>query len=420
MKRLLFGIRRWIINTLGFDQMGEKYQRLALNYVFLIFYTTLEGVFVNTLLYKISPSMTGVIIYRAITYVAAAITMHLAAYISQKKSPLVVIRMGGMFFLLMYVVLFAGFNHMDKLSYVVAVLSGTGGAFYWTAHNIFVADYTTKHNRDLGISLLGVIQGIITLICPVISGFVIGRLPGDLGYRIMFGIGMAAVGAQIWVQLKLHPVPQKQHTSQIRLAFRLLREKLSYKLMMGYEFIRGIRDGTFAFILNMLLFEIITDEALVGINTFLTGIMAIIGSWVYGRLVRSRTRARYTVISTTVLLGVCASLFLKMSAPTVMIYTAVNAFLQLFILNSYNNTTFDVLGEDELTRKSMGEMLAIREAALAGGRILGLSVMMAFPDTPTGYVQAMCVLTAVQYIAAIVMKKAQNYLARKEQYEQAT
>ncbi|MDL2232788.1 hypothetical protein LJC63_04315 [Ruminococcaceae bacterium OttesenSCG-928-L11] len=415
MVRVFAGIKRKAFDILGLDRMGERYQKLAQNYIFLVFYTTLESVFVNTLLYKISPSMTGVVIYRAITYVAAAITMHLAAYICQKKSPLVVIRLGGMFYLLMYVALFFGLNYMDKLNYFVAFLAGTGGAFYWTAHNILVSHYTTKNNRDIGISALGVIQGIITLFCPVISGFVIARMPGDIGYRIMFGVGMLCVVAQIRVQLKLTPVEQTIHKSQLRLAIKLLLGKLTYKMLMAYEFVRGIRDGTFAFIVNMLLFEIITDESLVGINTFLTGIMAIIGSWVYGRLVRRHNRGQYLIVVTTLLLGVCSLLFLKMNAPMVMLFNVINSFLQLFIINSCNNTTFDVLGENNSTRKSMGEMLAIREGAMAAGRICGLAIMMALPQNATGYVTAMCLLTASQYIVAFIMWRVQRTLQRKEQ-----
>ncbi|MDR2933562.1 MAG: MFS transporter [Oscillospiraceae bacterium] len=414
MKSFFFGIKRHIVDMLNLDRMGDKYKVLAVNYIFLIFYTTLEGTFVNTLLYRITPEMSIVIYYRATTYIAAAIMIHFAAYIGQKKNPVVVIRMGACAFLLMYLSLFFGMNHMAVIYPLTAFLSGTGGAFYWTAHNIFVTHYTTKDNRDIGISILGIIQGVITIFCPVISGFVIKLMPGDIGYRIMFGLGMLSVVAQLFVHAKLHPIQQKKHKSEIRLAVKLLYKKLSCKLMLAYEFVRGMRDGTFMFILNMLLFEIVTDESLIGINTFLTGVMSITGSWAYGRLVRPGNRVKYATAATTVLIGICAGMLLKMNVLTVMAFTVLNAFIQLFIINSINNTTYDILGQSESTRRSMGEMLAFREAALAIGRILGLAFTMSFNAARGGYIVAMLVLTATQYIVAVLMKIAIWSMGRRK------
>ena len=406
MKKIFSRVGRRVGDMIGLDRMNSKFRLFTVNYSFLIFYTMLEGVFVNTLLYRISPEITIVIIYRAITYISSAFMFHLAAYTGNKKNPVTVMKIGAGLFLCTYLVLFFGMDYMANFYVLTAIMSGAGGAFYWQSHSMLLTNYTTKETRDVGIAILGVIAGVITLISPVISGFVIKLMPGDLGYRVMFGIGILAVGSQILMQRKLAPIEQEKHKSEILLALRLLRERFSYKMVLSYEFIRGMRDGTFAFILNMLLFEIVTDESLIGINTFLTGIMSISGSWVYGKLVRPGNRAVYLLAATTVMTAFCSIMFFKLSPVTVMTFTVLNAFLQIFVYNAYNNTAYDALVQSESTRRSMGEMLALRENAIAIGRLLGLLFMFHFSASRLGYVITMCALTAVQYVASIFLKTA--------------
>ena len=413
MGRLLRGIARRTVDILNLDRMGEEYHVMIVNYIFLVLYTTLESVFVNTLLYTVVPDITIVIFYRGITFVVSALAMHLAAYIGQKKSPLVVIRTGAVLYLAMYIVLFFGMDHMRNVMVFTAILAGSGGAFYWTGHNVLVPNYTSKNNRDVGIAILGIIQGVMTLLIPVISGFVISLMRGNTGYRVMFGVGMLAVVAQVFVQSKLYPVVQKKHVSQARLAFKLVMRKMSVKLMLSHEVVRGFRDGAFGFIMNMLLFEIITDESLVGINSFLSGIAAISGAWLYGRIVRPHMRAVVVAVGTAILTAALVPLFFVMNPATVMIYSVISSLISLFLGNCCSNSTFDVIAQNETMRKCMGEMIAIREGALCIGRMLGLGVLMAFPHTQLGYVQAILVLTAAQFLCAVLLHYTRKMVDRK-------
>ena len=407
MNTIFHRLKQGTAEALGLDRMSKSYHILITNYIFLMFYGTLEGVFINTLLYRISGGdMLTVIIYRAITYIASAAFFHVGALISQKKSPVLTARLGACFFLMTYIMLFIFMEHMGNIYILIAIFSGGGGGLYWAGHNILVPNYTTKDNRDTGISILGMVQGVLTLTVPLISGFVISFMPEISGYRVLFGTAMAAVAVQLFVMSKFHPVPKNKNKSEIMLAIRLIIRRSSYKLMLGFEMIRGIRDGTFAFILNMLLFEIITDERVVGVNTFLTGVLAITGSWAYGKLVTPKTRVKYAMLGTTTLMGVCALLFLNVSVTTVMIFAAVNAFMQVTMLYSYSNTTYDTMAQNNVSRKCMSEMFAFRETAITLGRLLGLWLTTLVPSNNTGYVVVMLLLTVSQFIAIGLMQAA--------------
>lgn len=422
--RLIYQLKRHTVETLSLERMSGKFQVLAVNYIFLMVYATLEGVFVNTLLYRITPDISIVIIYRGITYLSSAVFMHLAAYTAHKKNPVTVIRLGGALYLLMYVVLFFGMDYMNIFMYLTAILSGAGGAFYWSGHNTLIPHYTSPSNRDIGVSILCIIQGAAALSVPIISGGVIslgGALfaSPSIGYRVMFGIGMITVVAQMRYQRNLPPVEQLVRKSELRRALKLFRKDITFKYMMCFEYLRGFRDGTFGFILNMILFEIITSESLVGVNAFLTGIMAITGAWAYGKLVTPVLRARYTMFATTAMLAFCSLLLFKASAPVVMLFAMINSFSALFVSNAAANSAIDVMTRDTIRRKCLGESLSIREAALTLGRVSGLTILMLFPATMTGRITAMLILTVTQYFLAFFVRKSVRVIGRKSIAEPA-
>jgi YQGE family putative transporter len=319
----------------------------------------------------------------------------------------------------MYAALFFGMDHMKSLMYVTAFLSGTAGAFYWAGHNTLIPHYTTPQNRDIGVSILCIIQGAATLFVPIFSGEVISFTDAvfgspEIGYRVIFGLGMLTVAAQVRYQRRLPAVEPPLRKSKIRLAVKLFARKLTLRYCLCYEFLRGFRDGAFAFILNMVLFELVTSESLVGLNAFLTGVLSILGAWAYGKLVTPRLRVRYTVIAATAMSAFCSLLFAFPSVPVVMLFAVVNAFFALFISNVSSNSTIDALTENALCRKALGETLSIREGFLALGRVSGLSVFFLVPDDLPGKTAAMLALTLSQYLLALLVWLSRRISTRKQ------
>ena len=419
MKNLPKRVKYRIADLLSLDKMSGRFHILSLNYIFAMVYYTVETVFVNTLLYRVTPDISIVILYRVIVYISCAVAMNAAAYLAHTYSPVAVLKIGSFLYVFMYAALFFGMDYMQVMMYPAAVLSGLGYGFYWSGHNVLLTHYTSRQNREVGVGILGIIQGVITLFVPMSSGIVIQFMPGNSGYRVMFGLAIASVLGQLYYQKKLVTVEQNRPESQFRLAFRLLRRKASCQLMLAFEFIRGFRDGTFLFFLNVLLFKIISDEALVGVNTFLTGMLSIIGSWAYGRLTTGRLRARNAFFATTLLLAFCVLLFWRLTVWSVMLFAGFNSFFQLFITYSCYNTSYDILGENAVTRQAMAELIGFREFAVDAGRVLGLFCVLLFPATDIGRIQAMCVLTATQYIAVFLLVLAQRVLDHKQVQHEA-
>jgi len=302
-----------------------------------------------------------------------------------------------------FVILFFGMDHMGSLMHLVGALIGAAGGIYFLGHNMLLTHYTTPQNRALGLSIMTVIQGGMALLMPLVSGLVIGVSPGMIGYRVMFGLAIGAIIAQISFVRKLSAVAATPKKGQLRFALGLVWKRLTLRLMLLLELVRGLRDGVFMFFLNIVLFEIVASESIVGLNAFLAGGASIVAAWLYGRIATPRNRAGLVAISACAAVGFSALLLLNMGPFTIILLSVVNAFLAMIVMNSSVNTSFDILGQDEASRSVMTELMAIREVPMQVGRLSGIVVVGLFPATLLGYVHAMLVLSATLFAVALLL-----------------
>ena len=413
--RLLKGIRRKTIDFLGLDLLSKQYATLALNYVFIMVYYTVETVFVNTLIYRVTDgNMYSVLLYRGLAYLFSAIGMNICSAFSRVITPVRAIKIAGIFYILLFTLMFGWMNHLESLMYYIGALAGLSMGMYWSGHNVLLALYTTPRNRAAGIGITGIISGVMNLTLPLVLGVVLQRMPEMTGYRVVFAISIATILVQFYFMNQLTPVERKHRPRDYVFAVKLVVRKLSLRAMMLIEFFRGIREGAFSFFLNMLLFTLITDEALVGFNSFLTGVFSISAAWVFGRVVTPTRRVKLALVSIVGIFLVCASLLLRLSVPTVLLFGVINTFLAYFFNNIGAHICFEAMGENQMLRNVITELTGLREAALGAGRIAGLLILVCFPKTLEGYLYAMLTLTGSQFITVALMWWVQNILNRKE------
>ena len=413
------GIKRKVYDALSLDRMNEKYGILALNHVFMMACVTLEVVFVNILIMRVSGGdIQAVLTNRALVFIFTAVGMNMVPVLSRKINAVTAIRVSGFLYILVFFVLLIGTEQIFLLVYAVGALSGLAWGFYWFGQIALLTSYTTQQNRAVGIAIFAVIQGSMALVMPLASGGVIDFMPGMDGYRLMFGAAIVALVVQrFFIMCKLPPVQTEHRKSEYRIAFRLLFKRAGLRIMAAMEFSRGLRDGVFGFFLNLVLFEIVNSESLVGVNSFLAGLASILAAWLYGRMITDRNKGRLTVISVSVLMAFFPILYFAIGPATVILFSVANAFFAMFINNSVMNNSFDALGQNEQTRSVMSELIGIREAALVSGRISGIVIMALFPAGLQGYVQAMLALTATQYVVAFLLYLSRRVREREQSRE---
>jgi MFS family permease len=363
----------------------------------------------------------AVFIYRGFTFFFSAVAMIYLAIFSHKIDSIKAIWLSGIVYILMFATLFILLDALDMwVMYLLGALGGFAGGLYWSGNSVLLTSYTTRANRSVAIGVAGMIQGALTLITPLVSGFAINNLPGMTGYRVMFGVAVVVIIFQFNFTRKLLPIPRQPYRpNSLRFAARLVIKKLTLRMMLGIEFIRGFRDGALLFFLNILLFEIVQSESLVGVNAFLTGALAITGNWVYGRIFTPRRGPLIAAGATSLMIAFGSLLLFFLNTSTIIFFTMVNAFCAVFLINSISNNTLNIFAENKTVRNHMVELVSFRESVIQFGRITGLLVVALFPKNQNGYVLAILTLTAAQYIAVLLLFLTRRVQERKERKVEA-
>ena len=204
----------------------------------------------------------------------------------------------------------------------------------------------------------------------------------------------------------------------MRELLRVIRQGRPYQLILLGDFIKCAREGVCGFLFNVLLFEAITSEAVVGLNTLLSGVASILGAFAYGKLIHTRNRILSFGASNTLLLLCAALLFVQMNPLTIILYSTLNAALGPFLMNpSFSICYQHVLGSKK-SRAAMAEFIGVRECFIGLGRIGGIIFTMRMPASTTGYVLTIVLLTAVQYITMLLFRIVQNCRAGESEAAQ--
>ncbi len=407
-------------DVLGTAVLSPKFMAFAGVHTCFLIFTNLHGVFINTLLLRVTGDNTLALWYNIIFYFGFAVSMPLGAVFMRKTSPSTSSRTGIFLYILMYITFFA-LMFTGTLSQgvpILAILSAFAATAYWIAYNLMLIEFTGENNRDVGIALIGMSAGLVSLIMPTFSGLVIASFSGMTGYYVMFGLSLMVAVLTISLSVsKVPPIPSKTKKTYFKLALHDIKTKKVWQICMACEFIKGLREGTFAFFLNVLLFQLVQNEALIGLNTFLSALLTILANWTISHFMRPQKRVRWVLAAATVLFLASGMLFLRLDATTIIIMSVINAYFNIILLNPITAILFSVFAHTSDGAKAKYELLGIKDCFLGIGRGAGVILVLLFPQTPKGYLVAMCLLSATQYLTVFLASRATRQLEQAGQHQ---
>lgn len=308
----------------------------------------------------------------------------------------------------------------DRFMPLFGLLNGVSNGFYWLSYASYLTAFTEDSGRDAAQGVMGFINGVTILAMPALSGFLIetiGKAAGTfVGYTVVFGASFAVASCTILLSFRLPKqigAPMASKTC-FRKALREIAGDPCWRCGMACETLRGIRDGTFGFLLNLLLFETIQSETLIGINNLLASVGTIISFWAAGRIIRPGNRVKFMLAGSVILLVACGFPAFSLGPATIMVFAVVNAFFSTFVINPSNSIMFLIVqrkSEPEMTN----EYLAIRDVFLVAGRMIGVLILFVFPREQLGYVIAIVLLTLSQFIVVGLSWRSTKLLRRDEE-----
>lgn len=417
MNRGYARIKSRVADALGTAVLSRQFAAFAGVHTCFLIFTNLHGIFINTLLIRLTNDSSVTLWYNVIFYFCFAVSMPLGAIYMRKTSPSVSSRTGIFLYILMYIAFFA-LMFTGKLSQgvpLIAVLSAFAATAYWIAYNVMLIEFSGENERDVAISLMGMSGGLVSMVMPTLSGVVIAAFRGMTGYYVMFGISLAVAVLTILLSItKVPAIASKTRRTYFKIALHDIVTTRVWRICMTCEFVKGLREGTFAFFLNVLLFELVKNEALIGLNTFLSALLAILANWTISRFLRPAHRVRWILTSVTVLFTASLLLFFKLDTMTVILMSVINAFFNITLLNPITSILFSLFGRTAHGAQAKYEFLGIKDLCLGIGRGVGVIIVLLFPRTQTGYLVAICVLTATQYLTAFLASRTVRELQRED------
>lgn len=369
-------------------------------------FTSSYGIFINTLFMRVTGSSDIVMWYNLIVYLLVGYLMSFAVFYTRKHNMLWSTRIGMGCFLGMYLVLFTVMDHIDLFMPLLAALNALSSGFYWLTYSALISHFTSDNNRDVALALIGLMGGIVNLCVPALAGYVIEAFEGYVGYYIMFGFSFAIALITFLLSFRLPAFCPEAKKTHFKRAIRDSFRNPCWRSGMLTETVKGIREGTFGFFLNVLLFETVQSETLIGINTFLLGVASMISFWAAGKIIRPGNRIKCMMVSTTVLLLACLLLVVNISPFTIILLTIVSNLFGTFIINPVGSSFFLLIQKMPGAMEAQEEYWGIREVFLNFGRAVGVVIVMLFPSTQWGYIIALVLLTFSQYFATFLCKRA--------------
>ena len=392
---------RAIANAFGADRINPEFKKFTLMHEVYILATVVTPTFVNTVVMRVPGTEDIALYYNFVHYIFIALSMLIAAKLLHHVTRKTVILIGVALSMVVYVIVLTCMDSVDSVYAVVAAVHGIATGLYWITYSDALLQYSTDDTRDICINFVGIFSGMISLFLPLLSGYLLDLFTDLTGYYILFGACGAMALLAVWLVTRLESEEIDHKKTQFMLVMKKVYTEKMWFFAIHMDFFRGIRDGAFSFFLNVLLFSIVSSEALVGVNTFLAGAVSMIASGIAGRIARPHNRMRLMTAAVALLLGVTALLFWQLNPFTVLLLSAASSFVGVFINNPVTTTLYTVFDHfpDSLAYKR--EVLSVSECYKDLGRISGIALIMLMPSGVIWSIVSLCILVSLQFVTVL-------------------
>lgn len=406
--------------SFGLNRMSREFKLFANTYFNFVAATTLSNIFISTFLFKSGGEMGTIARYYFLFYLLEMTGIYLVVRLSHRVSNVAFTVIGLFLHAAAYSLLIIAREDAIRIYPAIAVVCGLGSGFYWVSYHSLLQVYTTVKNRQFGMAFSGMVVNIITLVAPTVAGAVITWIPGTPGYVAVFCVAFLFFACAVLIMVRLKgTAPEAKRRTLLPLIRRMYHEKVLNYSMLG-EFLRGLRDGVYAFYLNILIFSMTSNELVLGLTTTCKGAAAILIFYLLGRRnLDGPARVRLMLAAALLSLCVTGSLFFWYSAAAVIVYSVLDNGAQLVINNYANYIGYNIASY--ASRKCGDcrmENAALRLISLELGRTAGIFVSFLIPaGNNRAILTFFMVLCGVNLLAWAVYRRAENRCRAAEEVD---
>lgn len=405
-------IKRKIKYVLGGTALGHHYYQFLLVHTLFLVFTRIPGIFINTLLMNQTGSINSTLFYNGAIFAACAAMMLLSAHIMHRTQSKVTAVIGILGYNLLYLCYILFQDRVGQYYMLFGLANGMADGFYYISYGRMILSCTETWNRDSGMGIISIFSAAVNLLVPLFSGSLISLIGGVKGYVVVFIVAFLVAFATLLAVFRLpNEIRHREKPGVHYLKFlKLICQKRQILYGLLGETMKGVREGTFMFILNMILYQLVKNEFLIGCNSFLSGAASILCFWFMSHFIRPDNRQKYMVAAICILTGVSLISLWAVNPVMVVVFAVINAFFAGMIEISCYTTFFDISQSVPEAEQYTPELLAFHEVFVVVGRCAGLFAFAVINTIFHGALQAqlasLLLLTVFQFFTVLLCRKA--------------
>ena len=331
---------------------------LLMNALFA-FGTSLSGVFQSVFLWKLDKTYSLLAYYSMYWSVAIIISFGLCAWLARKTSPMITMRLGFVFYLITYLIMLFFHDTLDEHIMLLGISNGLAMSLYYVGMHMAVLDLTTNDKRDQFLYIQGILFTIGGVMAPLLSGLLISRFEGMIGYYVVFMATCVFLFIAFIVSLRVkgNPVATKSHFWEV-----IKNPSPEWKKMYSIMFADGIVSGAFTtFLITMMTFKVAGGELNLGLYNTGAQIMSILAFYMLAKYSKAKDRITvFAIGSFTILLS-----SVLISAYPIFISLVVFGILSPIAMNmigtSMNAMIYESIeGDPDYKKKDSITLLSVR------------------------------------------------------------
>jgi len=409
MLRLKHKLRSFTYN-LPIAKMRKEYRLFICAHFAFHAALSMTSIFVSAFLFNVSGKMSTIAIYHLFFYFMEMLGIYCVVRFSDKLNNVIFSTIGLVLHAIAYGALLLTREGAIHIYPLIASICGLGSGFYWVSYYTLLQVYTSPHNRQFGIAFISLIQSVISLSAPLVSGFILSKVIGTVGYIIIFSIALVFFAISVFVELRLRGTVSENKSKKLFPMIKKMWHKKALNCEMLGEFIAGLRGGVYAFYLSILIYSMTSDELILGFSNTVSGAVSILIAYFLSR-VNFGEKGRGIMLITALSAGlmITGSLFFWYGALAVIVYFVLNNATEAIAnhFKTYMGYEVSEYASRVCETDCAVEHSAVKLIALEIGRLCGIGVSFLIPgENVTWILIFFVILTVLNLISGFVYEKA--------------
>lgn len=343
----------------------------------------LSGTFVNVYLWRVKQDFAMIGWFSLSAQTAGILAFILAGKWVKERNKMNVLRAGIAFSAVFYMLVLLLGKQAARWVIPLGAVQGLSGAFYWLAYNVIYFEVTERDNRDKFNGWAGLIGSGIGMAAPWFSGFVITRMQGAAGYRLIFSISLGVFVFAAILSFFLNKRPVQPNFEWWYGLKQLQRRGSVWRSAFPALAAQGIREGVFGFLIGLMVYIATKNELQLGTYALITSAVSLFAYVAAGKWIRPERRSRMMFIGAVSMVLVILLFYWEVNYTALVIFGVVVAMAYPLFGIPITSTVFDLIGMTKESAEHRVELVILREAALSLGRIAGTAAFIAVVSMTT-------------------------------------